>query len=198
MLGNSYRKPEAVTTSCAPAHVTAGVSSISLSTPTARCRIHFSCRNRLYYCRTGSASQNSSQILPRWSVEKFGPVQLLAIYLHTKMASPPNITPNELASLPPSILNNLPALQPPAGVESNFNDPVNRAFILNSVATVMFCFMVCLFANRAYTKVFVIRKATWDDCKCACKDTERIKTWLIAVRSNMHNWICRYSGAVSA
>ena len=80
------------------------------------------------------------------------------------MAGLPSLSPGELAAIPPSILATYPALEPPAGVESNFVNPEDRGYIQNSVATVLFCLMVCLFANRVYTKTFVARKASWDDC----------------------------------
>ncbi|CAF9937181.1 hypothetical protein IMSHALPRED_011049, partial [Imshaugia aleurites] len=79
------------------------------------------------------------------------------------MASPESLSPGELAEIPLSVLKNLPALQPPAGVESNFVNPEDRGYLLNSVATVLFCLMVCLFANRVYTKLCIVRKAGWDD-----------------------------------
>ncbi len=79
------------------------------------------------------------------------------------MADHKSISPDKLAALPSSVLNTLPALQPPAGVESNFVNPDDRGYILTTVATVLVCFMVCLFANRVYTKLFIIRKAGWDD-----------------------------------
>ena len=79
------------------------------------------------------------------------------------------LTPAALAEIPPSILDTYPALAPPAGVEPNFVDPEDRGYILNSVATVLFCLMVCLFANRIYTRLFIIRKCAWDDCECAAE-----------------------------
>lgn len=82
------------------------------------------------------------------------------------MANLQTLTPSELAEIPPNILNTLPALQPPAGVEPNFVNPEDRGYLLNSVATVLFCLMVCLFGNRVYTKLFIVRKANWDDRKC--------------------------------
>ena len=82
------------------------------------------------------------------------------------MADLQTLTPSELAEIPPNILNTLPTLQPPAGVEPNFVNPEDRGYILNCVATVLFCLMVCLFGNRVYTKLFIVRKANWDDCKC--------------------------------
>ena len=82
------------------------------------------------------------------------------------MANRRTLTPSELAEIPPSVVDSLSALQPPAGVESNFVNPEDRGYILTSIATVLFCLMVCLFGNRVYTKLFIIRKAKWDDCKC--------------------------------
>lgn len=76
-----------------------------------------------------------------------------------------SLSPEEYAKIPPSVLNTLPALQPPAGVESNFVDPENKGYVQISVATVLFSLMVCLFANRVYTKLFIIRKVSWDDCE---------------------------------
>lgn len=83
------------------------------------------------------------------------------------MANYQTLSPGELAKLPSSILDTLPALQPPAGVESNFANPEDRAYTLNAVITVLFCFMFCFFANRVYTKLFIVRKVGWDDRKCA-------------------------------
>ena len=76
-----------------------------------------------------------------------------------------SLSPEEYARIPPSVLNTLPALQPPEGVESNFVNPENRGYVQSSVATVLFSLMICLFANRVYTKLFIIRKVSWDDCE---------------------------------
>lgn len=113
------------------------------------------------------------------------------------MANPLPLTPSKLAKIPPSVLNTYPGLQPPAGVKSNFINPEDRGYILNSVATLLFCLMVLLFANRVYTKLFIIRKADWDDCKCPSKHVEQTQTTLTVVQSNKHNRICRYSTAFS-
>ena len=89
------------------------------------------------------------------------------------MANHPAFTPSELAELPPSILNTLPALQPPAGVEPNFVNPEDRAYLLTTVATVLFCLMVFLYINRVYTKLCIVHKTSWDDCKCTFKYTNQ-------------------------
>ena len=91
------------------------------------------------------------------------------------MASPSSLTPAALAEIPPSILDTYPALAPPAGVEPNFVNPEDRGYILNSVATVLFCLMVCLFANRIYTRLFIIRKFAWDDCECAAESVGKFE-----------------------
>ena len=76
-------------------------------------------------------------------------------------------SPSELAKIPLSVLVTLPALQPPAGVEANFTNPEDRSYILVTIASVLFCLMASLFANRIYTKSYIIRKASWDDCEYA-------------------------------
>lgn len=79
------------------------------------------------------------------------------------------ISLGELAEMSPSVLDALPALQPPAGVQSNFVNPEDRGYVLVSVATVIICIMICFFANRVYTRLFIVRKLGRDDCKCASK-----------------------------
>lgn len=85
------------------------------------------------------------------------------------------ISPGKLAAIPPSVLDTISALQPPVGVESNFVDPEDRGYVLNSVATVLFCIMVFFFANRVYTRLFIVRKLGWDDCKCASNTKSKLK-----------------------
>ena len=109
------------------------------------------------------------------------------------MANPQTLPSDKIAQIPPSNLNSLPALQPPAGVQPNFINPENRGYIQNSIATVLFCVMVCLFASRVYTKFFVVRKAGWDDCKSALRQEDQTATRLKIKQSVMHNRICRYS-----
>ena len=103
------------------------------------------------------------------------------------------LSPDAFAKIPPDILDTLPGLQPPAGVESNFVNPKDRGYIQISVSTVLFCLMVCLFANRVYTKLFIIRKASWDDRECAPKHVEQTETKLKIKQSFMFYCICRLS-----
>ena len=107
------------------------------------------------------------------------------------------ISPSEISELPPSILNTLPALQPPAGIKSNFVNPEDRGYILDTVSTILFCLMVCFFVNRVYTKLCIVRKAGWDDCKCASGQIDQTKMRLTVLKSNMCHWLCTNSMTVS-
>ena len=78
-----------------------------------------------------------------------------------------HVPPGKISDIPPSLLNTFPALSPPAGVKSNFVNPEDRGYICNAVVTVLFCFMVALFAIRIYTKLVIVRKPGWDDCECS-------------------------------
>ena len=73
--------------------------------------------------------------------------------------------PNELAQLPATIRDNLPALAPPPGVQSNFINPENRGHIFIFVASLLLFLKTLFFVNRVYTKAFINRKLGWDDCK---------------------------------
>lgn len=63
------------------------------------------------------------------------------------------------------VLSNSPAIQPPAGVESNFSNPENRNPLLLVVTSLLFGIMGIFFLIRVYTKSFIVRKYSWDDCK---------------------------------
>lgn len=70
---------------------------------------------------------------------------------------------NLLAEIPPALLDELPALLPPPGVNPNYENPENKGPALAAVATVLSCLAVLFYGVRVYTKGFVVRKATWDD-----------------------------------
>ena len=57
----------------------------------------------------------------------------------------------------------LSALQPPPGVTPNFTDPENKGPTLIIVGAILLAFVVILLANRAYTKIHIVQKASWDD-----------------------------------
>ena len=70
--------------------------------------------------------------------------------------------------------------------------------LLNSVANVLFCLMLCFFANRIYAKLVISRKIGWDDRECASKHSERTQTRLTVGQSNMHQCFCNATMATSA
>lgn len=64
-----------------------------------------------------------------------------------------------------SLLDVLPGLLPPPGETSNFMNPYSRGQTYTVVATTIIVVMLLLVTIRLYTKYFVIRKLTSDDCK---------------------------------
>ena len=70
-----------------------------------------------------------------------------------------SLTPQELDAL-----SGVPALAPPPGVQSNFVNPQNQSLSFYIVTSILFVAMVIFFSNRAYTKLFIVRKYSWDDC----------------------------------
>ena len=65
-----------------------------------------------------------------------------------------------------TLLNTLPALPPPLGVESNFENPYSQGPILTAVGSVIITLMMLFFSVRMYTKMFIQKKFSWDDCMC--------------------------------
>lgn len=63
------------------------------------------------------------------------------------------------------VLSKYPLMQPPAGVESNFSNPKNqnRQFLI--VSSILLGIMGLFFLNRLYTKIFILGKYFWDDCR---------------------------------
>lgn len=70
------------------------------------------------------------------------------------------LTPQQLASL-----SDYPTLQPPAGVKSNFANPQSQNVPLFVVTSLLLGTMGAFVLNRVYTKMFIVRKYSWDDCK---------------------------------
>ena len=67
-----------------------------------------------------------------------------------------NITPAQLASIP--------AGPPPPGVIPNFVNPPSDGYILIVVGSLLMTVMFLLATLRFYTKIFVVKNTTWDDC----------------------------------
>ena len=70
------------------------------------------------------------------------------------------LTPQELA-----FLTSYPILPPPAGVQPNFGYAKNRNLPFFVVDSILLGVMATFFLNRVYTKSFIVRKYSWDDCK---------------------------------
>lgn len=69
-----------------------------------------------------------------------------------------DLSPQELQTL-----INTPAMQPPAGVQSNFIDPKNRNRPLFIETSVFLAFAAIFLLNRAYIKALRTKRLTWDD-----------------------------------
>ena len=68
------------------------------------------------------------------------------------------------ALLDPSLYASFPALEPPPGVVPNFIDPPDRGYTVIVVGAVLMALMVLFFMVRLYTKCFVSKRFSWDDC----------------------------------
>ncbi|MCJ1380898.1 hypothetical protein MMC17_004007 [Xylographa soralifera] len=69
-----------------------------------------------------------------------------------------------------NLFDELPAAEPPPGVVPNFVNPYTQAPLLIITGSVFVAIMIMFVSARLYAKAFVIRKATWDDCKHASKE----------------------------
>lgn len=73
------------------------------------------------------------------------------------MRLPPNI--------PYEILSKIPAMKPPHGVVSNFDDPYTRGPLFIALSGFAIGFMYLFLFVRFYSKFCTRRKLTWDDCE---------------------------------
>ena len=62
----------------------------------------------------------------------------------------------------PAILQ-MPALPPPPDVKPNFINPENKGQSLIVAGAILLTFVTIALANRAYTKLYIVRKTSWDD-----------------------------------
>jgi hypothetical protein len=70
-----------------------------------------------------------------------------------------------ILSLPPEQLALIPAGMPPPGVIPNLVNPESRGSVMIIVGTIMLALMLVFSGLRFYTKIFIVGKTTWDDCK---------------------------------
>jgi hypothetical protein len=69
-----------------------------------------------------------------------------------------------LANLTPAQLAMIPAGSPPPGVTPNLINPSSDGYILLTVGSVMMGIMLIFAGLRFYTKIFIVKKLTLDDC----------------------------------
>ena len=60
---------------------------------------------------------------------------------------------------------NLPYLPPPPNVQPDFIHPQSHAFILVILSSIFLALTIFLFIVRVYTKLYIVKKWAWDDCK---------------------------------
>ena len=73
-----------------------------------------------------------------------------------------------IAKLPPNLLPFLtdwPALPPPTGVQPNFVNPPDRGPSTVPVIGVFMGLALIFYSARVYTKIVLVRRASWDDCE---------------------------------
>ena len=71
----------------------------------------------------------------------------------------------ELIKLPPSVLRERPAQDPPPGTQSNLVDPYNRGPQMAVAATIIVALALICYAMRMYSKTSIIRRFSVDDCE---------------------------------
>lgn len=60
---------------------------------------------------------------------------------------------------------NLPALAPPAGVLSNFDNPKTLAPSLVAINVTFITLMLIAVTIRIYSRGFIVHALGWDDCR---------------------------------
>ncbi|QSZ36710.1 hypothetical protein DSL72_006593 [Monilinia vaccinii-corymbosi] len=60
-----------------------------------------------------------------------------------------------LASLPPKLLAQLPALTPPPGIKSNFVKPYSRGYVLVTVSSILASLMILLYSYPSYVVLLI-------------------------------------------
>lgn len=63
-------------------------------------------------------------------------------------------------------LSKIPALRPPPGVESNFENPSGIGTTIVVVKVVFLVLMFFFLLTRFYVKASITRGLWWDDCAC--------------------------------
>lgn len=61
----------------------------------------------------------------------------------------------------------MPALQPPAGMISNFDNPFSFYPWILAIGIISMVLMTLAVVIRIYTKVFIMKSMKHEDCKCS-------------------------------
>lgn len=72
---------------------------------------------------------------------------------------------DKLGNVPISLLGQYPALPPPSGVRPNFVDPEDRGPGVVPAVAVFFVLSLIFYFSRCWTKFYIVRAVSWDDCK---------------------------------
>lgn len=86
----------------------------------------------------------------------------------------------------PAILE-LPALPPPPGVIPNFTNPESKGESLIIPGAILLTLVIIAVANRAYTKLCIIRKFSWDDLTLSLSAIGAIASYGVCVWGNVAN-----------
>ena len=68
--------------------------------------------------------------------------------------------------IPPSLLQTLPAGTAPSGFSTNFVDPPTLVPAVLGVGTSFLTLALICFSVRAWTRLAINKRCSWDDCKC--------------------------------
>ena len=100
----------------------------------------------------------------------------------------------ESALQDPAVLH-LPALPPPPGVILNFTNPKNQGPKLIVVGAILLTLVVIALVNRAYTKLYIVRKTSWDDLTICLSAIGAIVSYVACILRNVTN--TAFSGTYS-
>ena len=81
----------------------------------------------------------------------------------------------------------LPALAPPPGVIPNFTNPKDIGPRLVIVGAILLTFVIIALANRAYTKLYIVRKLSLDDFTVSLAVLGAIASYGLCVYGNQAN-----------
>lgn len=86
-------------------------------------------------------------------------------------------TASKMDGIPSSILDETPAMLPPAGQTSNFINPPDIYMISIVSSTIGLALTFVFVGIRLYTKYFLLKKLYWEDCEYStAKDLNGILT----------------------